>query len=823
MLKETLNFKFYHKKSTPLSSLCPWICMVEDGICKLKGEALMCAYEFIAPDIASCSIGKINSISNMINNALIQLGSNWTIQFELQRESTNDYPGSSFDNLAGFLIERERELNFHLKGNHFLNRYFLIFTYYLPSQVETKVKNLFFKKNNDTSQQQNNNSQNDLRVFKMNTGKIARLLSTIMYIEKLNSEKLLELLHSSVSLDWHKMNLPTDYNLFIDNVVTDTDLENSMPLKLGKYYIPIICVKSFPSVTIPAMFDVINKADCELRWSTRFCCYSKEEAYKRIESAEKKFHSQRKSIAQIAMESTILKGEGSGRENSAAIAEESDAADAKIDLTMGYLGFGDYTSNIMVWDKDIDEAHAKAEHICGLVTACGFSAKEETLNCLPAFLSMQPGNIYANRRSLFVSTGNVSHVIPISSIWSGLCENNFMKDICGQKHPHLICDTEFGIPFYLNLNIRDVGHTWISGGTGAGKSTLLALLEAQWLKYPNAQVIIFDKGKSSKCLTMCVGGTYIEPGKDETTFQPLAEIDSYEGQSWAAEFIEILLVEQKVTVTAGMRKCIFDTIKLLATKDRTARTLTTFQQYCSDYQDPDTKRNDIADGIAPYVLGGQFGSLFDSESENLSIHKWTMFEMESLMNMSSEAVAPALDYLFMQCEKKFNGNPTLLVLDEAWIYFKNPIFANKIVEWLKVLRKKHVFVVFATQELADAIKSPIASTLVSQCPSKIYLADEEALTPMNKETYEKFGLDEAEIKLLSTMQKKQDYLYKSSMGTRRFQLELDQLQLAILTNNTDDLKMLEEIEKKYGRNCGRELVEEILQAKNVEYSYLLED
>ena len=164
----------------------------------------------------------------------------------------------------------------------------------------------------------------------------------------------------------------------------------------------------------------------------------------------------------------------------------------------------------MVFDKDLERAEDNAKYVSSIITACGFSAKEETVNALQAFLSMQPGNIFANNFSLFVSTGNLSHVIPISSIWAGLQHNGFMEDICGQGHPHVVCSTEFGIPYYLNLNVKDVGHTWISGPTGAGKSTLLSLLEVQWLKYPKSKVIIFDKDKSARNLTMCVGGNYLE-------------------------------------------------------------------------------------------------------------------------------------------------------------------------------------------------------------------------------------------------------------------------------------------------------------------------
>ena len=64
-----------------------------------------------------------------------------------------------------------------------------------------------------------------------------------------------------------------------------------------------------------------------------------------------------------------------------------------------------------------------------------------------------------------------------------------------------------------------------------------------------------------------------------------------------------------------------------------------------------------------------------------------------------------LTYLFHRLEERFDGRPTLLVLDEAWIFLDHPLFAARIREWLKTLRKKNVAVLFATQSLADIADS----------------------------------------------------------------------------------------------------------------------
>src|SRR3546814_10349446 len=84
--------------------------------------------------------------------------------------------------------------------------------------------------------------------------------------------------------------------------------------------------------------------------------------------------------------------------------------------------------------------------------------------------------------------------------------------------------------------------------------------------------------------------------------------------------------------------------------------------------------------------------------------------MEELMQEAG-AVLPVLTYLFHRLEERFDGRPTLLVLDEAWLFLDNPMFAGRIRDWLKTLRKKNVAVVFATQSLADIAGSSIAPAL----------------------------------------------------------------------------------------------------------------
>ncbi|RYD84878.1 MAG: DUF853 family protein, partial [Sphingomonadales bacterium] len=163
--------------------------------------------------------------------------------------------------------------------------------------------------------------------------------------------------------------------------------------------------------------------------------------------------------------------------------------------------------------------------------------------------------------------------------------------------------------------------------------------------------------------------------------------------------------------------------------------------------------------------------------DRLNLADIVLFEMEQIM-ARPKAAAPALLHLFDRLEERFDGKPTLLVLDEAWLFLDSPIFAARIREWLKTLRKKNVAVVFATQSLADIAESAIAPTLIESCPTRIYLPNERAFEPQQRQAYERFGLNGTEIELIATAQRKRQYYYASPKGRRLFELGLGPIALA---------------------------------------------
>jgi type IV secretion system protein VirB4 len=151
--------------------------------------------------------------------------------------------------------------------------------------------------------------------------------------------------------------------------------------------------------------------------------------------------------------------------------------------------------------------------------------------------------------------------------------------------------------------------------------------------------------------------------------------------------------------------------------------------------------------------------------------------MEELMH-SKALVAPVLTYLFHKLEARFDGKPTFLILDEAWVFLDDPMFADRIREWLKVLRKKNVSVIFATQSLADIANSPIAPAIIESCLSRIFLPNNRAMEPQQREAYDRFGLNKRQVQIIASATPKRDYYFQSHGGNRLFDLQLGPVALA---------------------------------------------
>ena len=196
------------------------------------------------------------------------------------------------------------------------------------------------------------------------------------------------------------------------------------------------------------------------------------------------------------------------------------------------------------------------------------------------------------------------------------------------------------------------------------------------------------------------------------------------------------------------------------------------------------------------------GELLDAQTDSLRTTHFTVFEMEHLMGSgdggNSRGLVAVLLYLFRQIEKRLDGTPTLVILDEAWVYLKHELFRNKVRDWLKTMRRKNACVIMATQSISDVINSPIRDVVLESCPTKILLPNAEAGNVNSRDFYRQLGLNAKEISIIQTAIPKRQYYVSSPLGRRLVGLGLGEVALSFVgVSSVEDRKAAESLLETY--------------------------
>ena len=758
MLKE------YSEEKGKLSSYIPWICLIDKGVVLNKNGTLQKTLKYRGYDLDSSTVYELKNINAKLNDVIKRLGQGWSLNVEARRKRCTDYIEAENEILAIDIIEKERKLNF-LENEHFESEYYLTIVQLIPTDNSKKVGEIFLE-----YAKKSEILDKTLENFNKEFKKILNLFKEIfLEVTELDDEETYTYLHSCVSTKTDKVIVP-EIPYAMANYLCDSDLVGGLKPKLRGKEIRCISIQGFPNYTVPGFFDVLNRLNIPYRWITRFLILSKLEALSKMERKYKNIFSQRLSLFQrVYAELTGEKEENSRKLNEDALNKANEVR-TQIALTMGdYVSQGFYTCPLIVDGDSIDEVEERVDVISKTINNMGFITIEESINSVEAFLGSIPGNITNNIRMPILNTITLSHLLPVSSVWGGDSWNKHLN-----SPPLIYTKTKGSTPFRFNIHIEDIGHSAIVGPTGYGKSVLLGLIASSFIKYKDSRVYFFDKDASSRVLTYAVGGEFHDLGNDELSFQPLANIEIVEEKEWAYGWILEILEQENVKVSPTQKEKIWKALDNLAKTPIELRTISNFYTSVND--------REIKEALIPYKIGGALGKYFDSDKDTLNFSRWQVFEMNQVIN-NKKGITPLLSYIFRRIENSLDGNPCIIILDECWMFFDNPIFAAKIREWLKVLRKKNCSVIFATQELGDILNSKLFTTVLDACQTKVFLPNPNAFADNYIPIYQKFGLNKTEIEIISKATKKKEYYYKSTKGSRLFELDLKEKTLSLIASS----------------------------------------
>ncbi|MCL2010490.1 MAG: hypothetical protein FWG71_08090, partial [Synergistaceae bacterium] len=754
----------------------------DPGIMLLKNGAYLTGFLYQGPDLESSTNADAEWLSMSFNNAVKRLDVGWMMHQVVVRVPAQQYPEGYFDEPTNTLIDNERMMSFTREGVHFETFCYIFLSYLPPKHAQGGL----MKRIGDFLM--GSSRGDDLDYIERDILHVNRILQNFetsfsqttrfrrLYYSRANDE-LLHALNMVLNQRNHPCPLP-DPPDGLDSWLA-RDAENGELFIYDGKLVSVLTIDGFPSYSKPGMLAEIQHLPMSMIWSSRFIVTDQQYARGKIDEDRRMWRQKIYPFFAKMMNNPNAPAD----QYALQMVDELNTAMAMVE--QGTIIYGHYTNTVIIRADDEETLLRMTGVTAKLFERLGFAARVERMNTLDAFMGSLPGHGRENVRKPFLHSLNYADMAPLTTHWMG-------SEFCPcpppnypPKSPPLIQAATVGTtPFRLNLHVDDVGHTLILGPTGAGKSTLLATIVSQFERYAGSQAFVFDKGYSMYALTKaCRDAVHYDLGDFARSggLCPLAELDNEADRGWAGDYINTLIELQlednkSDSISSEDRNLIREAIKTLAesTSQSEDRTITSFIS---------TVQSAKARSLLSYyqIGGGSGGDFLDGAKNEIQYKSLVTFEIQELMQFGKNIVVPVLLFLFRQIEKRLKGRPSLLIIDEAWLALSTPVFAGKIKEWLKVLRKSNCAVILATQNVADIAESTITSALVESCPTKIFLPNPDARSRTSSELYESvFGLNERQIAIITGAVRKSQYYVVSPVGRRLFELGLGPVALSFV-------------------------------------------
>lgn len=482
----------------------------------------------------------------------------------------------------------------------------------------------------------------------------------------------------------------------------------------GPGFAALVSLKDYPDATAPGLTDALLRLPAEMVLTSTFAPSDRQLARERMDLAIRRLKTA----------------------DEEALSERREMMAARDALGMGSVGFGDHHLSVLVRGATLDALDAAAAACAAALSDAGAIAVREDVNLEPGFWGQFPGNeAYIVRRAL-VSTANMACFGSLHGMAMGQSHGNHWGDAV------TLLQTTSSTPFFFNFHNGDLGNFTVIGPSGSGKTVVMNFLAAQAQKF-SPRTVLFDKDRGAEVFVRGIGGAYSRIAAGHPThFNPLALPDTPANRAFLRDWFAVLLAaegpEELATIAAA--------VDAAYANDPALRRLTHFRELLAGSRRP--QPGDLADRLTPWTQGHENGWLFDNAADRLDLSRRTIgFDMTALLEQP-RLRTPTMMYLFHRIDERLDGTPAMILIDEGWKALDDEVFAARIRDWLKTLRKRNALVGFATQSARDALDSRIATALVEQTATMVFMPNARA----RPEDYcDGFGLSAHEVEVIRTL------------------------------------------------------------------------
>jgi type IV secretion system protein VirB4 len=530
----------------------------------------------------------------------------------------------------------------------------------------------------------------------------------------------------------------------------------------------ILSAKDYPSATSAGMLDDIYRLPFAMQVTQSFAFVDRGPAQDRMDLALRRMRSA----------------------DDAAVSLRAELASAKDDVAAGRAGFGEHHLSVMVTSDTPESLDIATGEVQAALAESGFSVVREELGLEAAFWAQFPGNFdYIARRAL-VSTANFAGFASAHNFPVGRPDGNHWGDAV------TLFETTAAGPYFFNFHRGDLGNFTVIGPSGSGKTVVLSFLLAQARRF-DPRIVFFDKDRGAEIFLRAIGGTYeaLRPG-EPTRMNPFALPDTPVNRRFLAEWLGRLAAAEGQPLSIEEAGWIVDVIDTAMAGPREARRLRHVAELFRGRGR--ASAGDFSARLAPWHSGGEFAWLFDNEEDGLDLGAPTLgFDMTAILDQPALR-APTMLYLFHRVEERLDGKPTIIVVDEGWKALDDDVFVARIRDWEKTIRKRGGIVGFATQSASDALQSRIASAIVEQAGTQIFMANASAQA---SDYIDGFGLTETEYEIVRSLpETARAFLVKhgSDSVVVRLNLGSEPHLLTVLSGRESTVRLLDKLRAEVG-------------------------
>ncbi|MEZ2127897.1 MULTISPECIES: VirB4 family type IV secretion/conjugal transfer ATPase [unclassified Sinorhizobium] len=525
--------------------------------------------------------------------------------------------------------------------------------------------------------------------------------------------------------------------------------------------------KEYPATTRSGMLDGILTAPFELILTQSFAFTSKADA-------------------RVIMGRKQNQMVSAGDKAASQIEELSEAMD---DLESNRFVLGEHHLSLSVFAPSVNELTDNLAKARAYLTSGGAVVAREDLGLEAAWWAQLPGNLRYRARSGAITSRNFAALSPYHSYPTGQKDGNEWGPAVA------MLKAASGSPFYFNFHHGDLGNTFVCGPSGSGKTVFLNFMLSQLEKH-DPHMVFFDKDRGADLFVRAAGGTYLPLSNGVATgCAPLKALELTPENKvfltrWIGKLVGSATRELTVTELHDIASAV-DALADLPVEHRSIGALRTFLN--------NTDPEGIAARLRRWERGGPLGGVFDNEADDIGIGaKIIGYDMSDFLD-NGEIRTPLMGYLFYRIEQLIDGRRIIIVIDEFWKALQDEGFRDLAQNKLKTIRKQNGLMLFATQSPRDAIVSPIAHTIIEQCPTQIFLPNPRG----DRADYvEGFKLTEREFELISRELpiESRRFIIKQGHNSVVAELNLNGFdeELAVLSGRTANVELADAIRSEVG-------------------------